>query len=168
VGLDSFLYAKKYLGNYNHSSDEEKETYNQIVTALGLTDFATVRRNRLYVRVEVAYWRKANHIHKFFVDLSEEEDNNCEDIDVGRDDLVELLSRCKRLLESRDTPVETNTVNPAEILPTEGGFFFGSTDYGEYYYSDIEHTVEVLEEVLNHPAIPEGDYSWSFVYRASW
>ena len=167
MGLDSYLYAEKYLSNYPHSSEESKETYNQIVTALGLSDFATVRRNSLYTRVEIAYWRKANHIHKFFVDLSGEEDN-CEDINVGRDDLGELLSRCKRLLESRDTPAETNTVNPAEILPTEGGFFFGSTDYGEHYYSGLEHTVKVLETVLNHPAIPEGDYSWSFVYRASW
>lgn len=167
MGLDSYLYAEKYLSNYNHSSEEERDTYNKVVTALGLSDFATVRNNSLYTRVEVAYWRKANHIHKFFVDLSGEEDN-CQDIDVGRDDLIELLSRCKRLLESRYNPAETNTVNPAEILPTEKGFFFGSTDYGEYYYSDLEQTVEVLEKVLNHSAIPEGDYSWSFVYRASW
>jgi len=101
------------------------------------------------------------------VNLSEGEDK-CEDIYVRRDDLVELLSRCKKLLESRDTPAETNTVNPADVLPTEGGFFFGPIDYGDHYYSDLEHTVKVLEKILNHPAIPEGDYSWSFVYRASW
>lgn len=179
MGLDSFLFAEKYVSNYNHASVQDKELYNKVTEAVGLTlaEHPLPRSNSATIRVEVAYWRKANQIHKFFVDLTGEEDN-CQDIEVSREDLETLLSKCKQILDARDrdlseidtlvkTP-ETTTVDPSQILPTQGGFFFGSTDYDEYYYSDLEHTVQVLEKILNHPGIPKNDYSWSFIYRASW
>ena len=35
-----------------------------------------------------------------------------------------------------------------ELLPTTSGFFFGSTDYDEYYYEDIEYTANKIREIL--------------------
>jgi len=32
MGLDSYLYAEKYLSNYNNSSEEKKEAYNKTTT----------------------------------------------------------------------------------------------------------------------------------------
>ena len=174
MGLDSFLFAEKYVGNYDHSSPQEREIYHKIVEATGLSslEYPLPRSNSATIRVEVAYWRKANQIHKFFVDLTGEEDN-CQDIEVSREDLENLLSLCKQVLETRDKTLgdlkEGEVVaGPEDILPTRSGFFFGSTDYDEYYYSDLERTVQVLEKILNHPGIPKDDYSWSFIYRASW
>ena len=31
--------------------------------------------------------------------------------------------------------------------PTHEGFFFGSTEYDEYYFADLESTIEQLEDV---------------------
>jgi hypothetical protein len=56
--------------------------------------------------------------------------------------------------------------NPAvarELLPSEGGFFFGSTDYDQWYWEDIESTVKQLDAALER----FGD-GWDFEYRASW
>ena len=224
MGLDSYLYAEKYVSNYDHSSVQDKELYNKVAEAVGLTDFNSTcyGGNSVTVRLPLAYWRKANQIHKFFVDLTGEEDN-CQDIEVSREDLETLLSKCKQILTGSDESLSeidtrrlesveelngrisvlqeklpesndserlnrilgelesskeaiaalvkrtgTSSVDPSQILPTQGGFFFGSTDYDEYYYSDLEHTVQVLEKILNHPGIPKDDYSWSFIYRASW
>jgi hypothetical protein len=33
-------------------------------------------------------------------------------------------------------------------LPTRGGFFFGSTDYDEYYMRKIDNTIEIITSVL--------------------
>jgi hypothetical protein len=35
-----------------------------------------------------------------------------------------------------------------ELLPTGSGFFFGGTDYDEYYYNDLVETQKMLEELL--------------------
>ena len=48
-----------------------------------------------------------------------------------------------------------------ELLPTQEGFFFGSTDYDEYYYSDLQDTKQILEEALK-------DAHADFEYCASW
>jgi hypothetical protein len=174
MGLDSYLYAERNVSNYDHSSFQDKELYNKVTEAVGLTlaEHPLPRSNSATVRVEVAYWRKANQIHQFFVELSGEDDN-CQDIEVSREDLENLLSLCKQVLETRDKTLEDLkegevVAGPEDILPTRSGFFFGSTDYDEYYYSDLEHTVQVLAMILNHPSIPKDDYSWSFIYRASW
>lgn len=36
-----------------------------------------------------------------------------------------------------------------EELPTESGFFFGGTDYDEYYVEQLDSTIEQLEKVIN-------------------
>ena len=48
-----------------------------------------------------------------------------------------------------------------QLLPTQAGFFFGSTDYDQGYYQDIEDTVKILQEALSDPS---GDY----YYDSSW
>ena len=52
----------------------------------------------------------------------------------------------------------------SKLLPTQRGFFFGSTEYDEYYIEDLKHTKEVLEKVLN-----EVDFENNYVlYTSSW
>jgi hypothetical protein len=50
-----------------------------------------------------------------------------------------------------------------ELLPTTKGFFFGSTEYDEYYMSDIKSTIKGLEEILSED-VSNGD----FYYQSSW
>ena len=35
-----------------------------------------------------------------------------------------------------------------ELLPSTSGFFFGSTDYDEYYVDDIKNTIDIINKVL--------------------
>ena len=70
------------------------------------------------------------------------------------DDLKKLKDACEKVLEDKELS-ETK-------LPTQGGFFFGSTDYDEYYESDLKHTIEVIDYCLSLPS----DYD--FVYHSSW
>ena len=49
-------------------------------------------------------------------------------------------------------------------LPTQSGFFFGSTGYDEYYLEDIEDTIEILTNVLETT-----DFETQMIaYSSSW
>jgi len=50
-----------------------------------------------------------------------------------------------------------------ELLPTGGGFFFGSTEYDEWYFHGVKKTVEIVSKLIED--VPEG---WAFEYQASW
>ena len=51
-----------------------------------------------------------------------------------------------------------------ELLPNVTGFFFGSQEYDDWYYSDLEHTKTMLKNLLDNPVF-EG---YDFYYQASW
>jgi hypothetical protein len=50
-----------------------------------------------------------------------------------------------------------------EWLPTTSGFFFGGTEYDDYYWEYIESTITVLNTLL--VTVPE---NWDFTYQSSW
>lgn len=112
-----------------------------------------------YVKVEIAYWRKANAIHKYFVDVCADGKDECQDIYVEREELVELLNRCNRILENKDTQLAK------ELLPPQSGFCFGSTEIDGYYFEGLQRTQELLTKILN--TIKE-DSDLEFIYLASW
>ena len=63
-----------------------------------------------------------------------------------------------------DGMVISDPTTAMELLPVTDGFFFGSQEYDQYYLSDIEYTIEVLEDVLKHT-----DFDKEIVvYNASW
>jgi hypothetical protein len=100
----------------------------------------------------VGYWRKANQIHKWFVDNVQEGVDNCSEYYVSKEQLKQLLNVCKKVKED-------NTL-AEELLPTSSGFFFGNTEYNEWYFKDIEYTIQLLEPLLKE----DGDY----YYTSSW
>lgn len=100
----------------------------------------------------VADWRKANHIHKWFVDNVQNGEDDCAIYEVTKEQLEELLDVCKEVINN------SNLVNgeyienfgvAEELLPTTEGFFFGSTQYDKWYIEDIKYTIEVVENLLN-------------------
>ncbi len=125
------------------------ELYNKLVQEAPFAlDTATLE-------VQVAYWRKANHIHKWFVDHVQNGNDDCEEYRVSRDQLQLLLDNCKLVLMNKE---EAKT-----LLPRQEGFFFGSYEYDEYYWLDIQDTIEQLEKILKE--YPE---EWDFKYQSSW
>ena len=90
---------------------------------------------------EVANFRKVNFLFKFFEDKIG--DRNSTTIEVTTDDLRELRNRCSEVLTDH-TLAET-------LLPTCSGFFFGSTEYDEYYFEDVLRVLDTCESLLKHP-----------------
>lgn len=97
-----------------------------------------------YVRAaqEVGYWRKANHIHAWFVDNVQSGEDDCGEYLVTPEDLLKLKSLCEAVIEDR------SSTTSAKLLPTQSGFFFGGTDYDEHYYDDCQNTIEIINQVL--------------------
>ena len=104
--------------------------------------------------VEVMYWRKANQIRQWFnVHLGGIE--NTTESPVTKENLEDLITDCCAVL---------NDHNLAPILmPTSRGFFFGGTEYDEWYFEDLEETVNKLIKVIN-----EVDWDKDEVYYYEW
>lgn len=124
---------------------------------MGLDMYLTKRRRGANPEDElVAYWRKANHIHGWFErNVSDGCIENCELYPVCLNDLNCLMSDCKLVKEDR--------TKAATILPTEEGFFFGGTEYGERYFEGIDCTISQLEKV-----IAEAQEEDELFYHAWW
>lgn len=175
MGLDMYLYAKKYVsGNdYTRNADGtytnwENTDLDKIVETVGLTraDLDDDMPSAV-VEVKVAYWRKANQVHQWFVDNVQDGEDNCKEHYVTREDLTNLRSLCREVLTMRDR----QNANPDEalptaddILPTQPGFFFGSEEYDEYYYEQVQYTFDRLSQILGNEKLIDFD----FAYDSSW
>ena len=109
---------------------------------------------------EVAYWRKHNAIHNWFVKNVQNDVDNCAMYCVAHDHLKMLLDVCNKVLEN-PTPE-----NAMKLLPTKRGFFFGGYDLEddyemEYYLDGLKYTVKVINELLKE------DFTY-FMYESSW
>lgn len=110
------------------------------------------------INEEVIRWRKANQIHRWFVENVQAGEDDCKDYYVREDQLQNLLNLCKQ--------VEENHELAKDLLPGQEGFFFGSTEYDEYYFEDIRFTREKLELLLNEPNPTEMNII--YYYSSSW
>ena len=129
MGLDMYIFRKQKVGNIEGDGEE------------------------------LVYWRKANQIRQWFVEhTSLESDDDCKEIPLTRDNIVQLIEDCQAVLDNHDLA--------EEILPTEGGFFFGSTEYDEGYFDDLEYTVKELTELLEE--VPPEDFDNGFIYYYEW
>jgi len=90
---------------------------------------------------EVMYWRKANQIRQWFAMNLEDGVENCHRSYVTKEDLERLLTDCNTVLNDHS--------KADELLPTSSGFFFGSTDYDEWYFKDLKETVKSLEKIID-------------------
>lgn len=120
---------------------------------------------------EVGYWRKANAIHKWFVENVQNGVDDCEYHEVTKAHLEELRAICIKIKD--ETKMEHGyvkngeqyangmwcpcyeegeyVVNPEiahKLLPTQDGFFFGSTDYDQWYMANVEETIDILTNAL--------------------
>lgn len=157
MGLDQYLYAKKYLTSSDFLGEENTKQYHAVV-GIALPNGGAITAERgipsAFVEVKIAQWRKANHIHKWFVDNCQDGVDDCRDAFVGREQLEELIGLCKEVLADHSIA--------SAVLPTTDGFFFGGTEYDEWYFQDTQATVEMLEHALTL------GNDLDFYYSSSW
>lgn len=162
MGLDMYLEARKYVnkidwntvGDNNLEDVPARSQFQTIVSAAGLDKVASKEVYGAMVGVNVAYWRKANQIHGWFVDNVQRGEDDCGEYFVSKEQLTELLELCKWAMANKD----------AEALPPREGFFFGSTEIDEGYWYDIENTISQLDAVLAEDDLNEV----AFFYHSSW
>lgn len=161
MGLDMYLYRREYISGHSFNEAPELETFNTLVEAIGIQP--SPQAPHIHVEVCVAYWRKANAIHGWFVNELANGVDECQSIYVPREKLVELRDKADAMLRV-PANFRENVATKSGLQPT-GGFFFGSYDYDDWYIEDMKNTVTQLDKILE--STPED--SWSdFIYRASW
>lgn len=149
MGLDMYLYAKRYVSEY-FSGDKDLRAELDKLTEL--TGGLSIQE----IKCEAMYWRKANAIHDWFVKNVQDGEDNCAAYYVSKEKLKELVDLCKEVLAKKG--------RARELLPTSSGFFFGSTDYDDYYFEDLQNTVDRLEKLLTD----ESFKNFEFEYQSSW
>lgn len=162
MGLDMYLTRSWYIG--------AQYDFNEIAGEINITE----RGKRIpinfekvtTIREEAAYWRKANEIHKWFVDNCQDGEDDCREAWVSHEQLQELLDICKTILNA---PESQRNRLAEELLPTQRGFFFGSTEYDEWYYEDLKYTVKTLEPLLEElRQAKEQGFTVTMYYHSSW
>ena len=163
-------YFKRFMGTKYYAWDEDKKYPTN------------------GIREHVAYWRKANAVHKWFVENVQDREDDCDyHREVREEDLVKLRDICRRIIEetvlikgkvkngyrfekNKEVPIYEDgllVANPQlcnSLLPCTDGFFFGSTEYNEWYLDDIKYTYEVCNEILK-----DTDFEKQMIfYRSSW
>lgn len=174
MGLDMYLYASKHVGGMVFTKqdgtvdDSSKDPlFDPIKALLGDVPFGDWAPS-LTIQVKTAYWRKANQIHKWFVDNVQGGVDECQESYVAREQLEELRDLCKRILDTEDPVTQRALIE--EHLPPESGFFFGSTEVDEYYIEDLQDTVKQLTAALESKTLQSegGIFGWTFYYQSSW
>jgi len=149
MGLDMYLNKRTYVQYWEHNGDDN---YEVKVTKGGKPTKIDPKKVK-YIIEEAGYWRKQNQIHRWFVENVQNGVDNCGEYYVDIDDLKTLLDLCEK--------VKADHSLAEELLPSASGFFFGGTDYDEWYYNGIDNTIEILKEALEDE---RGDY----YYSSSW
>lgn len=152
MGLDMFFYGRRYLWDFDGPDQK-------VAAELGKC-FPEIRGAHINrVEAEFKYWRKSNAIHKWFVDNIQNGVDECQESHVDLKKLYQLRDLCAEVMANPD--------RAAELLPTSSGFFFGSTDYNEWFFKDIEETLNWLNDFLLKDAVKSME-GWEFYYRSSW
>lgn len=151
MGLDMYLHAKRFLSAY----DDEAKELTSVIKAERIKGMDVLGEPK-YLEVEAMYWRKANQIHKWFVDNVQEGVDDCGDYYVHKEQLKALHDLCEAVLLDRS--------RAEELLPVSQGFFFGSDAYDDGYFADISYTQTRLQALIESTELER----WDFHYHSSW
>jgi hypothetical protein len=163
MGLDIFFHKtkrsnwnkiKKEIDAFNALSEEEQsKRYDE-----------RTHPTANFEPEEIGYFRKVNFLMEFF-----HYEGNCEHKEISKDELEELRNACIEIGRMKPCKVEyvkatsqwdkdrvVNVYSEAdqkrcsELLPTQSGFFFGSTDYDEWYFRDVKEVLAWVDGVLDN------------------
>ena len=170
MGLDQYLEARQYISKRDWTGTEPTDnadfTIVQPMTMPGVIDpngFGGIT-----MEYNAAQWRKANAIQRWMNDeLAGGDMENCQSYPIDSDKLNQLRLDCKAVLEVKgNTEVVEKVAEERGLYPMEG-FFFGTYDFDEWYFRDLEYTVSVIDRLDKAGALnPESDVT--FTYRAWW
>jgi hypothetical protein len=153
MGLDMYLTRKTYVKQWSHQAPEEQ--FEVTITKGGKPYDGIDISNITNIEEEVGYWRKQNQIHRWFVENVQNGVDDCGEYSVSKSELETLRNICKE--------VSNDHSKADELLPSASGFFFGGTDYDEWYYDGVENTIEMLDRIIG-----ETNPNQDIYYSSSW
>ena len=143
MGLDITFYKAK-----RSKDNETKERLEEIRKTLATEYIKSIdERNSKVIKEleeekeninpwnEVTYYRKVNFLIPFFG-----YEENCSNIEIDKYQVEDLIEACKEVLANHD--------KASFLLPTQAGLFFGSTDYDDWYFDNVQNVKEKFEEIL--------------------
>ena len=191
--LDAYeAWEQKYsYEEWQRLTEEQKEEYRNSEPEYD---------NEMYGK-ELMYWRKANQIHNWFVQNCQGGVDDCGRYAITVNDLMKLKELCEKILtmtenhkemrytsydatEKEEVDVRCLTSEGVEFamehLPSRSGFFFGSTEYDDWYVLELKNTVEQINDTLDtlnceygfslNSDLVTGEYKGDYIieYTSSW
>ena len=155
MGLDMYLERKIYAGGAWGKPFEIKAVWDG-------EEIKVDPKKVEYICERFGSWRKANAIHKWFVENVQDGVDDCRNYEVSMDNLEWLLRHVNEVL---DRPKRAS-----EVLPTTAGFFFGGVEYDDWYFDSLKYTKKILGEALEILKKEEEEGKWIsvFEYSSSW
>jgi len=145
MGLDMYLEGRKHL--YTEDNDPLQDL---LMKMYGL------KYKPSSVSYELGYWRKFNALHALFqrklTEQSDKEEECGSDTWVSDETFNDIVNILKEISKDHN--------KAEELMPPSEGFFFGSTEYDDYYYEQLEKTITLFEKIIK-----EGH---DLYYSASW
>lgn len=139
-----YLNANQYISKYTDKTlqDNLSQFFNKSLGEIKNVSF------------EVMYWRKANAIHKWFVENVQKGVDDCGSYYVSIEDLTKLRDDIKKVIDNNNLA--------SEVLPPQSGFFFGNTETDEWYFKSLSETLERLDFILSNEEIfKDVDFEYS-------
>lgn len=178
MGLDMYFYLKekKHVEGWARGNDDEYKAFGRYDAERGVPDeiaypedikelaeyiykinFKSTFINRDGFRMyQIGYFRKFNALHNYIVNNLADGVDECQEIEITKDNLCALLDTLSKVSDNHDLADEE--------LPTAEGFFFGSTCYDDWYFSDVKDAIEMCELFLTNIDFDK----YKLVYLASW
>lgn len=161
MGLDIFfqkhknsnLKIERAFANFYDEYNEDMlvSEARALADKFGVTDRLDIEEHQYgdlrYVTAErndtedVGYMRKHNHLLPYFNYA-----DDCSDKFVSKTEVEAFIDDAKTVLSHRGEEDAQEVAD--DLIPTESGFFFGSTEYDDYYYACLEEDIRIFEEIL--------------------
>lgn len=163
MGLDMYFYARKTtyksFSKWDEPDSADETNYPEDLKVFSDYIYDINFRSVLTkIRYQIGYFRKFNALHSYIVKTFADGIDECQDIILYKEDVEKI----KKVL---DDVLKANTVGKAkELLPVQSGFFFGGTDYDEFYFDDVKVAADLMQRLLDNFDFE----NYQLVYQASW
>ena len=182
MGLDMYIYARKEtLGRVVKDAELSDEFLKDLYGKYGyiskpkdlkvfdngdLSKTATIK-----VSYNIGYFRKFNALHNFLTNSCGRTvgvNDNCVDMLITEDIIDDLIDRLTRIVKVYNRNQAAAEYIAEAELPTQDGFFFGSTAYDDGYFEDCEDALDLFTKMkeLIVSAEEEGEEPYEFYYQA--
>ena len=164
MGLDMYFYARKttYKSFSKWDTPESTKEVNYPEDLKTFSDyiydrnFKSVQTETIY---QIGYFRKFNALHSYIVKTFADGIDNCQDIILYKEDVEQIKKVLDDILNAHQRVEKAK-----EILPTQSGFFFGGTDYDEFYFEDVKVAADLMQNLLDNFDFEK----YQLIYEASW